>query len=111
MQRLDLYGTDKTMDITEPELLEAIRKVLSGRRTRGRVGVGDDAAVVAPGSGELVLTTDAMMEGTHFHGGLTTARDLGAKAIVSLSDVAAMAASPATPCARSPCPSTWTPPG
>ena len=95
MQRLDLYGTDKTMDITEPELLAAIRKVLSGAGPEVRVGVGDDAAVVAPGSGELVLTTDAMVEGTHFHGGLTTARDLGAKAMnVSLSDIAAMAASP-----------------
>ncbi len=95
MQRLDLYGTDKTMDITEPELLGAIRKVLSGAGPEVRVGVGDDAAVVAPGSGELVLTTDVMVEGTHFRGGLTTARDLGAKAMnVSLSDVAAMAASP-----------------
>ncbi|HSH33025.1 MAG TPA: thiamine-phosphate kinase [Actinomycetota bacterium] len=95
MQRLDLYGTDKTVDITEPELLEAIRKVLSGAGPEVRVGVGDDAAVVAPGSGELVLTTDVMVEGTHFRGGLTTARDLGAKAMtISLSDVAAMAASP-----------------
>ena len=95
MQRLDLYGTDKTVDITEPELLEAIRKVLSGAGPEVRVGVGDDAAVVAPGSGELVLTTDVMVEGTHFRSGLTTARDLGAKAMnVSLSDVAAMAASP-----------------
>jgi thiamine-monophosphate kinase len=95
MQRLELYGTDKMMDITEPELLEAIRKVLSGAGPEVRVGVGDDAAVVAPGSGELVLTTDVMVEGTHFRGGLTTARDLGAKAMtVSLSDIAAMAASP-----------------
>ena len=95
MQRLDLYGTDKTVDITEPELLEAIRKVLSGAGPEVRVGVGDDTAVVAPGSGELVLTTDVMVEGTHFRSGLTTARDLGAKAMtVSLSDVAAMAASP-----------------
>jgi thiamine-monophosphate kinase len=43
----------------------------------------------------MVLTTDAMVEGTHFRLALTTARDLGAKATnVSLSDVAAMAASP-----------------
>jgi thiamine-monophosphate kinase len=95
MQRLDLYGTDKTMDITEPELLAAIRKVLSGAGPEVLVGVGDDAAVVAPGSGALVLTTDVMVEGTHFRRGLTTARDLGSKAMnVSLSDIAAMAASP-----------------
>jgi thiamine-monophosphate kinase len=59
------------------------------------VGPGDDAAVVSPGSGELVLTTDSMIEGVHFRNELTTPRDLGYKAIaVNVSDVAAMAASP-----------------
>ena len=48
-----------------------------------------------PGRGELVLTTDAMVEGVHFRTDLTTPRDLGYKAIaVNVSDVAAMAASP-----------------
>ena len=45
------------------------------------VGAGDDAAVVSPGSGEQVLTTDAMVEGVHFRTDLTTPRDLGYKAI------------------------------
>lgn len=59
------------------------------------VGVGDDAAVVAPGTGETVLTTDALVEGTHFSLSTTSARDLGYKAVItSISDVAAMAASP-----------------
>jgi thiamine-monophosphate kinase len=83
------------VDISEQELLDAIRRVLSGAGPEVVVGVGDDAAVVAPGSGQLVLTTDAVVEGTHFVGPLTTARDLGYKAIVaSISDVAAMAAAP-----------------
>ena len=83
------------MDISEDALLGAIRKVLSGPGPEVRVGVGDDAAVVAPGTGDLVLTTDALVEGTHFTLPTTTARDLGYKAIVvNLSDVAAMAASP-----------------
>ena len=50
------------VDISEHELLTAIRRVLSGAGPDVVVGVGDDAAVVAPGSGQLVLTTDALVE-------------------------------------------------
>lgn len=83
------------LDISELELIAAIRKVLSGTGPEVRVGVGDDAAVVAPGSGELVLTTDELVEDSHFLRRVTAARDLGYKAvIVALSDIAAMAASP-----------------
>jgi thiamine-monophosphate kinase len=83
------------MDVSEQELLGAIRKVLSGAGPEVRLGVGDDAAVVAPGSGELVLTTDTLVEGSHFSRATSSARDLGYKAIVvNVSDVAAMAASP-----------------
>jgi thiamine-monophosphate kinase len=83
------------VDVSEEELLEAIRRALTDRSDAVRVGVGDDAAVVAPGTGELVLTTDALVEGTHFELGGWSARDLGYKAIaVNVSDVAAMAASP-----------------
>lgn len=85
------------MDVGEQELLTAIGKVLSGAGPEVLVGVGDDAAVVRPGPGDLVITTDAMVEGTHFDRGLTSARDLGYKAIVvNLSDIAAMGASPRT---------------
>jgi thiamine-monophosphate kinase len=83
------------MDLTEDQLLAAINRVLSGAGPEVLVGPGDDAAIVRPGSGELVLTTDAMVEGVHFRNDLTTPRDLGYKAIaVNVSDVAAMAASP-----------------
>ncbi|HEY7668745.1 MAG TPA: thiamine-phosphate kinase [Actinomycetota bacterium] len=83
------------MDVPEEELLEAIRRALSGSAEPVRVGVGDDAAVVAPGTGELVLTTDALVERTHFDLDTWSARDLGYKAVaVNVSDIAAMAASP-----------------
>ncbi len=83
------------MDLSEDQLIEAIRRVLSGAGPEVIVGPGDDAAVVRSGAGELVLTTDAMVEGVHFRTELTTPRDLGFKAIaVNVSDVAAMAASP-----------------
>ena len=61
-------------------------------------GSGDDAAVLAPTGGELVITTDALVEDVHsaptaFRVG--GARDLGYKAIVvNVSDIAAMGASP-----------------
>ena len=83
------------MDLTEDQLLDAIRRVFSGAGPEVVVGPGDDAAVVSLGSGEQVLTTDAMVEGVHFRTDLTTPRDLGYKAIaVNVSDMAAMAASP-----------------
>ena len=83
------------MELTEDGLLSAVRKVLSGAGPEVVVPIGDDAAVVRPGSGDLVLTTDALVEGTHFDRGLSTAHEIGYKAIaVNVSDIAAMAASP-----------------
>lgn len=83
------------MQVGERALLEAIRKVLSGTGPEVRVGVGDDAAVVAPGTGELVLAVDEMVDGVHFDRSLATAREIGYRAVVvAVSDLAAMAASP-----------------
>jgi thiamine-monophosphate kinase len=83
------------MDLTEETLLAAIRRVLSGAGPEVRVGIGDDAAVLAPTGGELVITTDALVEDVHFVRAPTGARDLGHKAIVvNVSDIAAMGGSP-----------------
>jgi thiamine-monophosphate kinase len=83
------------MDVTEDELLAAIHKVLWVSTPELVVPVGDDAAVVRPGAGDLVLTTDALVEGVHFLAADITPHDLGHRAIVvNVSDVAAMAASP-----------------
>ncbi len=83
------------MELTEDELIAAIRKVLSGEFPGVQVGIGDDAAVVEAGTGSTVLTTDMLVEGVHFERASISARDLGAKSIVvNLSDIAAMAASP-----------------
>ena len=59
------------------------------------LGVGDDAALIAPTPGcELVLTTDMLVEGRHFHRGADPGR-LGHKTLaVNLSDLAAMGATP-----------------
>ncbi|MCC7327313.1 MAG: thiamine-phosphate kinase [Burkholderiales bacterium] len=60
-----------------------------------RVGIGDDAAVVAPAPGcELAVAVDMLVEGRHFLPGADAAA-LGHKALaVNLSDMAAMGATP-----------------
>ena len=59
------------------------------------VGIGDDAAVLAPMSRPWVVTTDTLTEGTDFILTETSAAQIGAKAMAAnLSDLAAMAAVP-----------------
>lgn len=59
------------------------------------LGVGDDCALIAAAAGtELAISTDLLVEGTHFFAG-TDAGRLGHKALaVNLSDLAAMGAAP-----------------
>lgn len=83
------------MDLSEDELIEAVARVVSGEAPGVVLGIGDDAALTEPGVGQLVLTTDLLVEDVHFERGTISARDLGAKAItVNVSDIAAMAGSP-----------------
>ncbi len=82
----------------EPELLARIRARLAARPVPAflHVGIGDDAAVVAPERNTAdVLTTDALVEGVHFDRALMGARAIGYRALaVNLSDLAAMGATP-----------------
>jgi thiamine-monophosphate kinase len=83
------------MELTEDQLIAALARVLSGRAPGVLVGLGDDAAVVEPPRGSMVLTTDMLLDGVHFDLGAIAPADLGAKAVVvNVSDVAAMGASP-----------------
>lgn len=83
------------MELTEDELIAAISRLLSGSQPGVVVGVGDDAAVIEPGRGQQVLTTDLLIEGVHFERASISPRDLGAKAVtVNVSDIAAMGGSP-----------------
>jgi thiamine-monophosphate kinase len=66
------------------------------RDTRHTIlGVGDDAALIAPSPGcELVISSDMLVEGTHFLPD-TNPEDLGWKTLaVNASDIAAMGARP-----------------
>lgn len=79
----------------EFELVDVLRSRLAARRADTRLGIGDDAAILAPPAGhELVVTTDALVLGRHFPDD-TSAYDIGYKSVaVNLSDIAAMGAVP-----------------
>jgi thiamine-monophosphate kinase len=84
------------MALSESELIERYFRPLGAARADVVLGIGDDAALltVPPGS-QLVVTTDALVEGVHFLPG-ASARALGHRALaVNLSDIAAMGAAPA----------------
>lgn len=57
-------------------------------------GIGDDAAVFEPPAGQqLIVTTDASVEGVHFRAAWLTAEEIGARATAAaFSDIAAMGA-------------------
>jgi thiamine-monophosphate kinase len=82
--------------MAEFDLIEIIRTHCTVARADVRLGIGDDAAILAPPPGhDLVVSTDTLVAGVHFTP-LTSARDLGWKSLaVNLSDLAAMGATPA----------------
>ncbi len=80
----------------EFRLIERIREITLQPRDDVRLGIGDDAAILAvPAGQELAVAIDTLVDGVHFPRG-TAAADIGWKALaVNLSDLAAMGASPA----------------
>jgi thiamine-monophosphate kinase len=60
-----------------------------------RLGIGDDAAVVAAPDGNVVAAVDMLLEGRHFLRDWSSGVDVGVKAAArSLADIAAMGATP-----------------
>ena len=61
-----------------------------------RLGIGDDAALIAPATGrQMVVTTDVLVEDIHFRRHRTPCDAIGWKALaVNLSDLASMGADP-----------------
>lgn len=90
-------------DVGEAALIDRIRRRASeaarraGRRDAGWIlAIGDDAAILRPARGsDLVLSSDAQVEGVHFRFGREAPRTIGRRALcVNLSDLAAMGARP-----------------
>jgi thiamine-monophosphate kinase len=78
-----------------PSEFELIRRYFERPAASARLGVGDDAALLAASAGmDLAASTDMLLEGTHFRAGAEP-RALGHKSLaVNLSDLAAMGARP-----------------
>ncbi len=82
--------------MNEEKILRRIRKILGPHEKSVVVGIGDDAAVVKwTKKYYLLISCDALVEGTHFLPGEISWEQAGRKALaVNLSDIAAMAGWP-----------------
>jgi thiamine-monophosphate kinase len=80
----------------EDRLVQSLAERFAGRHPRLLKGIGDDTSVsVQKGGAALLVTTDILIENTHFKRGYTPPYLLGRKALsISLSDIAAMGAKP-----------------
>ncbi len=56
----------KQRDLSEKELVAAIKQIFNQPHDRVVLGIGDDAAVLAPGNLPMVATQDLLVQGTHF---------------------------------------------
>lgn len=80
-------------ELSEGELLARMFPLLPGGRST-LIGPGDDAAVLAAG-GDVVVTTDVLVQDLHFRMAWSTGYDVGWRAAVAnLADVLAMGARP-----------------
>ncbi len=85
----------KLRRLSELDLIAAIRGEFAGPGPGLRVGIGDDAAVVEAGREPLLLTTDLLIEGSHFLKRIQPPFYLGKKSLnVNVSDIAAMGGRP-----------------
>lgn len=85
----------KLQKIGELKLLQEVRKRFSSRDSSIILGIGDDAAVLAPQKENLLVTTDMMNEGIHFDLSFTSTFHLGFKLVsVNVSDIMAMGGRP-----------------
>lgn len=81
--------------IGEFELIARIAPWLDAPEDRVRIAGGDDAAVLSPPGGDIVVTVDTMVEDRHFLRALSSFADVGWKLVaVNVSDLAAMGAQP-----------------
>jgi len=79
----------------EFERIEQFRRRLQATSADVVLGIGDDAALLAPSDRAQALSVDAQVEGVHFDRALLSCADLGHRALASsVSDLAAMGARP-----------------
>lgn len=82
-------------DLGEFGLIDRLTKDFPIINSETKLGVGDDAAILAFGEKDVVVTTDLLLEGIHFDLRYVPLQHLGYKAaIVNFSDIYAMNATP-----------------
>jgi len=82
-------------ELGEFKLIKHLTKNFAQQNKSSLKGIGDDAAVISCSSGEIVLTTDLLVEGIHFNLVYTPLKHIGYKSVVvNLSDIYAMNARP-----------------
>jgi thiamine-monophosphate kinase len=73
---------------------DRIRAIIARLGASAAPDIGDDCAVVPEGPGQLVISTDLSVEGTHFRAGWLTYEEIGWRCTAAaLSDLAAQGAS------------------
>ena len=84
-------GSGTTLaDVGEFGLIDALRPMFA-QGERVILGPGDDAAILAVPSGQVVVSTDLLVEGRHFRRDWSAAREIGRKAAAqNLADLMAM---------------------
>jgi thiamine-monophosphate kinase len=83
------------MPASEEERIERLARIFGAAAPQALVGIGDDAAVLAPVAEPLVWTVDAAVEGTHFRRAWLSFEDIGYRStMAAASDLAAMGAEP-----------------
>lgn len=84
-------GRTEISHLGEFGLIDHISKSIKTHQTSTIKGVGDDAAVIDAGDKFTLISTDMLVEGTHFDLTYTPLMHLGYKAIVTnISDIVAM---------------------
>ena len=82
------------MGLVEREVVTALQKIFATADSRLKVGIGDDAAVVATQS-QSIITSDMAVEDVHFKLAWSTPFEIGAKlTTANLADLFAMGATP-----------------
>jgi thiamine-monophosphate kinase len=89
---LENKSTTSLAHLGEFGLIEHLTEHIALNQQSTILGVGDDAAVIAPLEGcQMLVSTDILAEGTHFDLAYTPLKHLGYKAIaVNVSDICAM---------------------
>jgi thiamine-monophosphate kinase len=83
------------MALSERRLVSMLGQRFAAAAPGVRLGIGDDAAVLAPASESSVVSVDASVEGVHFDRAYLGYEDIGYRAFqAAISDLAAMGAVP-----------------